>query len=278
MNKELYMFNIICLKKSKRFFSAWKSIYFNMKETESERFIRFFRDVLYNDKSLIIIAAIAPRFPFVIFHPRVSKEFHLHELQEARNALVSHSAYLSSPGDDVPRWRPNKSPAKLISTTTTTRDNRSNDRFSIVKPGENDEAGVVCQKCRRRRRRGRSVECNTSTPFAASRYDVSGSGWNDAGIRENAFCASLQLPLVVKAAGGKMERKDWFPLFHIFGVRRFQVCTRRRNRHSGGSICREAFCRRNLTVLLEFSNKNYHFSSVIAFWLKDNALYLSTCY
>lgn len=81
------------------------------------------------------------------------------------------------------------SPAKLISTTTTTRDNRSYDRFSVVKPGENDETGVVCQKRRRRRRRERSVECNTSTPFAASRYDVSGSG-NDAGIRENAFRAS----------------------------------------------------------------------------------------
>lgn len=51
--------------------------------------------------------------------------------------------------------------------------------------------GVVCQKRRRRRRRSRerSIECNTSTPFAASRYDVSGSG-NDAGIRENAFRAS----------------------------------------------------------------------------------------
>lgn len=32
-------------------------------------------------------------------------------------------------------------------------------------------------------------------------------GWNDAGIRENAFRASLQLPLVVKAAGERWSEK-----------------------------------------------------------------------
>lgn len=160
-------------------------------------------------------------------------------MRSCKRVTISHSAYLSSRGD-VPRWRSNKSRAKLISTTATIRDNRSRDRFSVVKPGENDEAGVVCQKrrCRRRRRRRRrpcerSVECNTSTPFAASRYDVSGSGWNDGNTRK---CISRVAPAPVHRENDwrKMERKDWFPLFHIFGVRRFQVCIRR-NRHSGGN-------------------------------------------
>lgn len=176
-----------------------------------------------------------------IFHPQVSTEFHLREISRMRNASVSHSAYPSRrrrqgcPCDVI------ISPVKLISATTTVRDNRSHDHFSILET----TSGIVYQRdvAASPRRRERPVGCNTSTPFAASRCDVSGPGT----MREYAKVHFARVvpssrtpgPRIAKTAGGRWSEKI-DSLFHIFGVRRFQVCTSTSS--SAARICHATFC------------------------------------